>query len=79
MWARWVVRRKLSDNQDEVDIDVVAALVEEASRALRRHSTIKSCHSKASRQIERAAGHVADLVGEVEGILEQLQTELNKS
>lgn len=76
MWARWVVRRKLADDDREFDVDAVADLIDEASRALTQHATIKGCHTAARRKIDEAGRHVDDLVGEIEGVLERLRTEI---
>ena len=54
MWARWVLRRKLADDERELDVDAVAELVDEASRALSQHATIKGCHTVARKKIDEA-------------------------
>jgi hypothetical protein len=79
MWARWMVRRELSVSEtDELNLARIAALIEDARRAIERGSTIKACHSKARRSIEQAGEQVAAMVGEVETALDQLAAELAK-
>ena len=73
MWARSVLRRKLADDERELDVDAVAELVDEASRALSQHATIKGCHAVARKKIDEAGRHVDDLVGEIEDVLERLR------
>jgi len=73
MWARWIVRRKLAEGEREVNADAVAELIDEACRALRRHSTIKGCHSAARRKLDEASRHVDDLVGDVDDVIERLR------
>jgi hypothetical protein len=77
MWARWVVPRKLADDERELDVDAVAELVDEASRALSQHATIKCCHTVARKKIDEAGRHVDDLVGEIEDVLERLRAEID--
>lgn len=77
MWARWVVRRKLADDEGELDLDAVAELIDEASRALSRRATIKGCHTAARKKIDEAGRHVDDLVGEIEDVLERLRAEID--
>lgn len=77
MWARWVVRRKLAEDEGELDVDAVTELVDEASRALSSHATIKGCHTVARKKIDEAGRHVDDLVGEVEDVLERLRAEID--
>jgi hypothetical protein len=73
MWARWTVRRKLGEDGRELNVDMVAELMEEACRALQRHATIKGCHSVARRKIEEAGRHVDDLCSDVENVIERLR------
>lgn len=80
MWARWVVRRQLAVKSGEVvDLGRIAALIEDARRALERSSAVKSSHTQAKRSIDQAAGHVISLVTEVEQALESLAGELEAS
>lgn len=73
MWARWIVRRKLTEDERELNVTEVAELVEEAGRALQRHATIKTCHSIARKKIEEASRHVHELVDDVEQAMERLR------
>jgi hypothetical protein len=76
MWARWMVRRQLAGDQHELDTEAIQRLIEDAARALKRHTTIKRCHSTASKKIDEAASQVEDLVGEVDDALERLRIQL---
>jgi hypothetical protein len=58
-------------------VDAVAELVDEASRALSQHATIKGCHTVARKKIDEAGRHVDDLVGEIEDVLERLRAEIH--
>jgi hypothetical protein len=76
LWARWVVRRQLCEDEAEFDVDAIEVLVGDAARALKRHATIKRCHSTAQKKIAEAAGEVEGLVSEVDEALERLRAEL---
>ena len=54
LWARWVVRRELCEEDQEFDTEAIEVLVDEAARALNRHATIKRCHSTAQKKIAEA-------------------------
>lgn len=78
-WARWVVRRSISaDEETELDLGRVEAALTAARRALARHQTVKACHSAARKKIEESALHVADLVDEVDEALKVLWDELSR-
>ncbi|MFM7617281.1 MAG: hypothetical protein ACKO72_07455, partial [Actinomycetes bacterium] len=58
MWARWVARRKVAATAGDsaaFDVETAQALIEEATTALKRISTIKRNHSTATRAINQAA------------------------
>jgi predicted transcriptional regulator len=77
MWARWTVRKGLAVNEEaEVDLERVRCLLDEASRALERHTSIKRFHTQARKSIDQAADQVRDLVDEVHESLESLDAEL---
>jgi hypothetical protein len=77
MWARWTVRRRLATgDQEGVDLERVAGLLEDASRALERCTAIKRFHTQAKKSIDQAAEQVGDLVGEVGEALEALDADL---
>ena len=69
-WARWVVRRSLVEESDEVDLDQIGAAVEDGRRALARISNVRRAHSAAKKRIDEASGQVDDLVGDVEAVLD---------
>ncbi len=77
MWARWVVRRKVSGGLgDAIDHERIAALLADARRALERHITIKRSHSTAIKSIEQAQTETASLADEVRTALTELAREL---
>lgn len=78
MWARWVARRKQAGAAvDELDLERIAALIEQARVALGRVKTIRSDHSKARKAIEHAGVEVTYLTDEVTAALDELAAELN--
>jgi hypothetical protein len=78
MWARWTVRKQLAatDEGEGIDVERVRCLLDDASRALERHATIKRAHTAARKGIEMAADQVEALVHESREALEELETEL---
>jgi hypothetical protein len=77
MWARWTVRKNLSVTEEaEVDFERVRCLLDDAARALERHTAIKRFHTQAKKSIDQAADQVRDLVGEVQESLDALDAEL---
>ena len=51
-------------------------LLDDACRALERHTAIKRFHTQAKKSIDQAADQVRDLVGEVHEALDELDAEL---
>ena len=77
MWGRWAVRRNLGASEhDEVDLERVTRLLDDARRAIERSSTIKRCHSTARREINKAADQVTELVAEISEALDELDETL---
>jgi hypothetical protein len=77
MWARWTVRKQLAcREQEDVDLERVGCLLDDAARGLERHTAIKRFHTQARKSIDQAADQVRDLVGEVHESLEALDAEL---
>ncbi|MET0276498.1 MAG: hypothetical protein ABW211_06605 [Acidimicrobiia bacterium] len=78
MWARWTVRKQLasSEEQDGIDVERVRCLLEDASRALERHATIKRAHTVARKGIDQAGEQVQLLVAESRTALDDLALEL---
>lgn len=77
MWARWVVRRKLGEEEREVDTEAIEELVEQASKGLAHQARIKRYHTAARKSIDKAGEEVSALVGEVDEALEALRLELH--
>ena len=79
MWARWIVRRKLTnDGGEEIDHERGRSLIEQARRSIGRVTTIRSCHSRASKAIDDAKSEVGQLADEVREALSDLEAELNE-
>jgi len=77
MWARWTVRRRLAvGEQPGLDLERIAGLLEDACRALERHTAIKRFHTQARKSIDQAGEQVNDMVGEVHDALDELEAEL---
>jgi hypothetical protein len=77
MWARWTVRKQLAScEQEGVDLERIGCLLDDACRALERHTAIKRFHTQARKSIDQAADQVGDLVSEVHESLEALDAEL---
>ncbi len=77
MWARWTVRKGLSAcEQEELDLERIHCLLDDACRALERHTAIKRFHTQAKKSIDQAAEQVSGLVDEVKESLDELDAEL---
>ena len=77
MWARWTVRRRLASGEQEgVDLERISGLLDDAGRALERHTSIKRFHTQARKSIDQAGEQVRDLVDEVHVALDELEAEL---
>lgn len=73
MWARWITRRACEPaGPDSIDLDRVTEIIEKASRAVNRRSTIKSNHTKAINGIEAAQSIVVQMTTEIEELLTEL-------
>ncbi len=78
MWARWIVRRKLTNDAGEaIDHERVRSLIEQARRSIDRVKTIRSCHSHATKAIDDAKSETSQLADEVREALSDLEAELN--
>jgi hypothetical protein len=77
MWARWMVRRKLTtDTAEAIDHERVRALIEAARRSIERVKTIRSCHSRVTKAIDEAKSETSLLAEEVREVLADLEVEL---
>jgi hypothetical protein len=77
--ARCAVQRQLNGSAGkDVDLDGALALVEEGQRTLASHSTIKRCHTTAQRQIANAVGEVEGLVEQLDEILRRIAVKLGR-
>lgn len=77
MWARWVVRRELCGTPvDELDIERVCALIDDASRGIERCTTIRKYHTQARKGIDQAGSELDAMVDEVRQSLDAIAEEL---
>lgn len=81
MWARWVVRRKLATTSqgDDLDVERVQRLIDDAARAVERSKAIRGAHTKARNAIDQAAQQVDDLEHEVTQALRALTAEVDSA
>jgi len=78
MWARWVVRRELAGTAaEDVDVERIGTLIEDALRAIDRVTTIKRSHTQAKKSIDQAGEQVALLATEVRDALDAVSEELS--
>jgi len=77
MWARWVVRRELCGAPaDELDLERVGTLLDDAARAIDRCTQIRKYHTQARNGIDKAAAELDALVDEVRESLDAISEEL---
>jgi hypothetical protein len=76
-WARWMCRRDLTSDANDLDIGRVEAALTKARQALLRHQSARSCFSAATKKIEEGTTHVSSLVEEVREAIAELWDELN--
>jgi hypothetical protein len=78
LWARWMVRRQLTDDGCEVSLDRIAGLIDDARRALDRVSTVRRCHTSATKRIQEATTQVDDMAADVDSALDAIASEIGK-
>jgi hypothetical protein len=76
LWARWMVRRELADDSTEVSLERVAALIEDARRALDRVTTVRRCHTSAAKRIGEAGAQVDEMATQVQSVLDAIASEI---
>jgi hypothetical protein len=77
MWARWVVRRQLAGAAaDKIDAARISRLIDDARRAVERHSNIKRSHSTAKKAIDAAGEQASAMAAEVNDALAEIADEL---
>jgi hypothetical protein len=80
MWARWVVRRELCGTPvDELDVERVCALIDDASRGIDRCSTIRKYHTQARKGIDQAGAELDAMVDDVRESLDAIASEIAAS
>lgn len=78
-WARWVSRRSLQGTTDcGAFADEIQDAVTRTRQALKRHQTIKACHSAIRNKADEAKNQVAELVSEVDDAMAQLVASINR-
>lgn len=78
LWARWMVRRQLTEGEDDVSLDRVADLIDEGRRALDRITTVRRCHTTAVKRIREATGQVDEMADELAGVLDAIASEITR-
>lgn len=78
-WARWMTRRQLAQEDSELNLDRVEALLDDARRELGRISSIKRAHSTAAKKIEEAGREANAMADGVHAILDTLYEEITSS
>jgi hypothetical protein len=77
MWARWVVRRELAGAAaEDIDVERIGILIDDALRAIDRVTAIKRAHTHARKLIDQAGEQVALMAGEVRDALDAVGDEL---
>jgi hypothetical protein len=72
-WARWVCRRTMAlDDSPALEVEAIHAAIDRARQALKRHQSIKACHSAIKNKADEARTHVADLVAGVDQAIAEL-------
>ena len=72
-WARWVCRRTMArDDGPALEVEAVHAAIDRARQGLKRHQSIKACHSAIKNKADEARTHVADLVAGVDQAIAEL-------
>jgi hypothetical protein len=72
LWARWVVRRQLSESAGGPDLERMSAALERARHSLGRVTSIRRSHSTAANAIRDAKSQVDELISEVDTALRDL-------
>jgi hypothetical protein len=78
LWARWMVRRRLSDDGTHGCLDRVAGLIDDARRALDRVTTVRRCHTSAGKRLSEASIQVDEMAAEVEIALDAIAAEISR-
>jgi hypothetical protein len=76
MWARWVARRRLSENNTAVDIEKIETLISDAIRALQHATQVRKCHTMAKKGIEEAGEHLDTMTREIKSTMDELRSEI---
>lgn len=74
MWARWVVRRKVTGEDLQLDVNAVRASIDAVARALERTTAVRRAQSAAIKKIEEAGIHTDALTEEATTAMRRLAT-----
>lgn len=76
MWARWVARRRLGEDNAGIDIDKIETLISDTIRALEHASQVRKCHTMAKKGIEEANEHLDTMTREIKSTMDELRSEI---
>jgi hypothetical protein len=79
MWARWVARRRLSENNASIDIDKIETLISDTIRALQHASQVRKGHTMARKGIEEAGEHLDTMTREIKSTMDELRSEIENT
>jgi len=79
MWARWVARRRLGENNASIDIDKIETLISDTIRALEYASQVRKGHTMAKKGIEEAGGHLDTMTREIKSTMDELRSEIEST
>lgn len=79
LWARWVVRRQLSEQGDGVDLERISSLIEDGRRALGQATTVKRALSGARKKVEESEGHLDSMLDGLEAVFDDICAELESA
>jgi hypothetical protein len=78
-WARGLARGSCTELADQVDLERIEALVDDATRALGDARYVRKGHTMARKGIEEAGRHLESLTRDVQMALADLRTEIAKA
>jgi hypothetical protein len=79
MWARWVARRRLGENNASIDTDKIETLISDTIRALQHASQVRKGHTMARKGIEEAGEHLDTMTREIKATMDELRSEIEST
>jgi hypothetical protein len=79
MWARWVARRRLGENNASIDIDKIETLISDTIRSLQHASQVRRGHTMAKKGIMEAGEHLDTMTREIESTMDELRSEIDNT